>query len=182
MSECMQVAESLESRISRVRFSWSNAGADRVHYVTEEDIRVLLSRLPVDLWHRLRAVHFNDRSRGARVLGYVNQGHREIALCALPPRVSLTRFLVRGQTPLQFGAQRGQQWPCLAIRRFLIYDVFLHELGHLQLIDGNRSSQRLRFAREKLAQQFAMVWCKRLWAAPFSHDDPVHRPPSQECP
>ena len=178
MCECLQVSESLESRISRVRFSMSNAGADRVYYVTEEDIRVVLSRLPIDVWQRLRAVHFNDQSRGARVLGYVDQGHREIALCALPPRMSLTGFLVKGQTPQQFGAQRGQRWPHLAIRRFLIYDVFLHELGHLQVIDANRPSERLRYAREKLAQAFAMRWCKRLWATPFLHPDPVHHPPT----
>jgi len=178
MLECMQVAESPEARIFRIRFSMSDAGADRVHYVTEEDIRAVLSRLPGELWHRLHAVHFNDRSRGARVLGYVNEGHREIALCALPPRISLTRFLVKSQSPEQFGAQRGQQWPLLAIRRFLVYDVFLHELGHLQLIDANRRSKRLQFAREKLAQEFAMQWCKRLWTTPFSHDDPVHHPPN----
>jgi len=179
MWECTQAAESIESRLSRIRFSVSDAGADRVHFVTKEDIRVVLGRLPVELWHRLRAVHFNDRSRGARVLGYVNHGHREIALCALPPRMSLTRFLVKSQSPEQFGAQRGQQWPLLAIRRFLVYDVFLHELGHLQLIDAHRPSERLQFAREKLAQEFAMRWCKRLWATPFFHDDPVHHPPNR---
>jgi hypothetical protein len=142
-----------------------------------EDTRVVLSRLPCDLWQRLRAVHFNDRSRGPRILGYVDQGNREIALCALPPRISLTRALVKGQTPGQFGAQRGQKWPLLAVRRFILYDVFLHELGHLQLIDANRRSERLRFAQEKLAQAFAMQWCKRLWATPFSHSDLVHHPP-----
>jgi len=173
----MIMSESLESRLSRVKFSSSIPGADRVHYVNEDEVRVVLSRLPLELWHRLRAVHFNDRSRGARVLGYVNAGHREIGLCALPPRMSLTRFLVKGQSPEQFGAQRGQQWPLLAIRRFLVYDVFLHELGHLQLIDAHRRSERLQFAREKLAQEFAMRWCKRLWATPFLHTDPVHNPP-----
>lgn len=67
----------------QVKFSLSIPGADRIHHVNEDDIRVILSRLPVDLCRRLRAVHFNDRSRGARVLGYVNRGRREIALCAL---------------------------------------------------------------------------------------------------
>jgi len=68
---------------SLVKFSASIPGADRIHYVNQDDIRVVLSRLPADLCCRLKAVHFNDRSRGARVLGYVNRGHREIALCAL---------------------------------------------------------------------------------------------------
>jgi hypothetical protein len=82
-----------------IRFSSSPAGCDRRHWLSEDDIRVVLSRLPPDAYERLRAVHFNDRSRGARMLGYVNMGHREIAICALPPRMSLTRFLVRGHSP-----------------------------------------------------------------------------------
>ncbi len=94
-----------------ITFSTSPAGADRVYHVSEDDVRVVLSRLPPETTKRLRAVHFNDRRRGARVLGYVSRGRREIALCALPPRVSLARFLVRGQSPRQFGAQRGTQWP-----------------------------------------------------------------------
>ena len=117
-----------------IRFTSSPAGCDRRHWLTEEDVRVVLSRLPAETYHRLRAVHFNDQSRGARTLGYVSRGRREIAMCALPPRLSLTRFLVRGQSPLEFGAQRGAQWPATAVKRFLLYDVFLHELGHLQVM------------------------------------------------
>src|SRR5215469_12424357 len=156
----MQVNESLESKISRISFSVARPGADRIHHVNADDVRVVLSRLPFELWHRLRAVHFNDRARGSRRAGYVTQGHREIALCALPPRMSMRWFLVRGQTPEQFGAARGHKWPPLAIRRFMLYDVLLHELGHLQLVDENRPSRRLQFAREKLAQDFAMQWQK----------------------
>jgi hypothetical protein len=174
------VSESLESRLSRIKFSVSIPGADRIHYVNADDVRVVLGRLPLEFWARLRAVHFNDRARGARVLGYVNQGHREIALCALPPRTGLTAVLVKGQTPEQFGARRAQKWPALAVRRFMLYDVLLHEIGHLQIIDENRRSARLRFAREKLAQAFAMQWRKNFWSAPFPHEDAVHNPPSPE--
>jgi len=63
------MSELTESRLARIRFSACVPGADRIHYVTAEDVRVVLGRLPVELWQRLRAVHFNDRSRGARVLG-----------------------------------------------------------------------------------------------------------------
>ena len=116
--------------LSRVKFSVAPVGADRVHYVNEGDVRVVLGRLPVELWSRLRAVHFNDRNR-ARVLGYVNRGRHDIAICALPPRIGLTRAMRMGQTPEEFGARAGRKWPILAVRRFLLYDVFLHELGHL---------------------------------------------------
>jgi hypothetical protein len=162
-----------------IRFSVLPAGATRIHHVTEQDVRVVLSRLPVEVFSRLRAVHFNDRSQN-RKLGYVTRGKREISVCALPPRVSFTACLVRGQTPEQFGARRGAQWPVLAIRRFLLYDVFLHELGHLQIVNDLRRSERLRFAREKLAQQFGMAWCQRLWSLPFDHPDPVHNPPGSD--
>jgi hypothetical protein len=164
--------------LSRIKFSMSTPGADRIHHVNEEDVRVVLGRLPFDLWRRLRAVHFNDRSRGARVLGYVTRGRREITLCALPPRMSLTKLLRMDETPEQFGAKRGQKWSALAIRRFVLYDVFLHELGHLQLIDDLARTDRLKFAREKRAQEFAVEWCNRLWSEPFVHADPVHNRPS----
>ena len=104
--------------MAKIKYSETRPRSDRRHYVNREDVEVILDRLPPELWSRLRAVHFNDRSRGVRCLGYVNRGRREIALCALPPRVSLTRFLRRPTVPSEFGARRGAQWPHLAIRRW----------------------------------------------------------------
>lgn len=161
----------------KMKFTRIVPGCDRRHYITEDDILVLLGRLPEETWQRLSAVHFNDQSKGVRVLGYVNEGRREIAICALPPRVSLTRFLTRWQTCAEFGAQRGTQWPYLSVRRFMLYDVFLHELGHLQLIDENRRSARLRFALERRAEEFADKWRRQLWSEYFDHPDPVHNAP-----
>ena len=167
---------------NRIRFSACNAGADRIHYVTEADVRVVLSRLPIEDYDRLRAVHLNDRSRGGRVLGYVTRGRHEIALCALPQRITLTKLcLVYGNAPEQFGAVRGRKWPTLAVRRLMLYHVFLHELGHLQLIDPDATrSDRLRFARETLAEEFARNWRLQLWSQRFDHPDPVHNAPSSE--
>jgi len=140
---------------------------------------VLLSRLPEELWGRLRAVHFNDRSWGCRKLGYVTMGFREIAVCALPPRVSLSRYLIR-RSPREFGAVRGQQWSELAVRRFVLYDVFLHELGHLQIIEPEAKRLRRRFASETKAQEFADDWRAKLWLNKFDHPDPIHNVPSTE--
>jgi hypothetical protein len=105
----------------------------------------------------------------------VNQGRREIALCALPRRVSLTRYLVR-RSPSVFGAKRGVVWSVVAVRRFMLYEVFLHELGHLQIVDAMARRNNRRFAGETKAQEFADHWRKRLWAQPFDHPDPVHNP------
>jgi hypothetical protein len=170
-----------------VKYNTVRPGEKRRHYIDGHDVDLLLSRLPHETWSRLRAVHFNDRSVGCRLLGYVNSGHREIAICALPPQVSLTRFLERGtlsspmlrQTPAEFGAARGRQWSSLAIRRFMLYEVFLHELGHLQIVSPRAKRLRRRFASETKAQEFANYWRRRLWSQPFDHDDPVHNPPSK---
>ena len=169
----------MQQRWEKIKFTLAEAYCDRAHVLTAEDVRIVLSRMPEETWQRLRELHFTDRSRGVRVLGYVHRGLREISICALPPRVSLTRFLVKGQSPATFGAQRGAQWPHLAVRRFMLYDVFLHELGHLQLVDEKTKSKRLRFAHEKYAQMFADQWRKTLWAVKYDHPDPVHNAPSQ---
>jgi tetratricopeptide (TPR) repeat protein len=153
---------------------------DRRHFVTEADVRVLLGRLPAPLWERLRAVRFNDQAKGRRTLGYVTRGRNEISLCALPPRVSLSPSLRRSQAPAQFGAVRGCQWPTLAVRRFMLYDVFLHEVGHLQVVDSKAKASRRKFAGETRAQEFAERWCRELWSRPFDHPDPAHNPPSRE--
>jgi hypothetical protein len=172
----------LESRLRRINFSFSRTGAGRTHYLTADDVRVLLSRLPEEVWRRLRAVHFNDRSVGRRTAGYVNRGRREIAICAFPASVSCASYTSRtmGTSPHTFGAQRGVQWPRLAVRRFFLYDVFLHELGHLQIVDDDAKSLRRRFASETLAQEFANDWRRALWSRPFEHPDPVHNPPGKE--
>jgi hypothetical protein len=166
----------MREMMRKIKFSTTIPGGDRRHYLTEEDVMVVLSRLPEETWRRLRAVHFNDRARGNRVLGYVNLGRREIAICALPPRLSFSR-VAPGQRCEQFGAKRGEQWPPLAVRRFLLYDVLLHELGHLQVVNEKTKSERLRFAREKCAQEFADRWRRKLWSEHFDHPDPVHNAP-----
>lgn len=173
---------SLSSKLKRIKFTFSPTRAGRIHYLTAEDVRVLLSRLPEELWQRLRAVHFNDRSRGRRVAGYVNMGHREIAICALPTSVSCAPYTAREicTSPRTFGAARGKQWSNLAVRRFLLYDVFLHELGHLQVVDPDAKNMRRRFASESLANEFAKNWRRKLWQGPFDHPDPVHYAPRCE--
>lgn len=115
---------------------------------------------------------------GARLLGYANPRGRDISICALPPEVSLTRFLVRGQSPEMFGAVRGCQWPEVAVRRFLLYDVLLHEIGHLRAVNVRARSERQIYAREKFAQKFGDGWRRCLWSVRYDHPDPVHNRPS----
>jgi hypothetical protein len=165
-----------------LKFSCHRPRGDRRHFVTEDDVRVVLGRLPARLWARLAAVHFNDRGTRSyyRYLGHVSIGRSEITLCALPPRVSLTPFLRRRLSASHFGALAGYQWPALAVRRFMLYNVFLHEVGHMQVVNDAAKSKRRKFASETRAQEFAEYWCRELWSQPFDHPDSVHGPPSAD--
>jgi tetratricopeptide (TPR) repeat protein len=60
----------------------------------------------------------------------------------------------------------------------MLYEVFLHELGHLQVVNAEAKEIDRKFARERLAQEFAEHWCRELWSQPFDHPDPVHNPPT----
>lgn len=166
-----------------IQFKYAEPWADRRHFIDEEDVRVLLSRLPKELYKRLEGVYFKDDSFGGKRYGYTTAaGRREITLCALPPRISLTGVLSRyKQSHSSFGAIKGAQWPSLAVRRFMLYDVFLHELGHLQTIRPEiKNNSKERFANELKAQEFADYWREKLYSEAFDHPDPVHNPPSKQ--
>lgn len=167
-----------------IKFVTHKCASHRRHYINEEDIKVLLSRLPEELFSRLKKIHFKDDARGNRVYGYTtNKGRKEITICALPIRLSISKLIqaTPGQSHRTFGAVKGSQWPVRAIRRFMLYDVFLHELGHLQVIDAKAKNVNRKFASETKAQEFADYWRGKLWSKSFDHPDPVHnRPPKRE--
>ncbi len=166
--------------MSKIQYTYRPAQGDRRHFIDRDDVRVVLSRLPQDLLKRVKAVHFRDWNR-FRPAGYANRtGRREVLLCAMPPRVSLSGYLRRTENPGMFGAVRGCAWPVLAVRRFMLYDVLLHEIGRLQIVDENAGSDRRKFAGETLAQDFAELWRARLWSEHFDHPDAVHNPPRAE--
>jgi hypothetical protein len=165
-------------KLEKIKHSYAKIKSDRVYHIDFNDILVLLERLPENAYKRLKAVHFNDQSQGAKRLGYLNYSRKEITMCALPPRISLTRFLKEGESPRIYGARRGSQWPQLAIRRFLLYDTFLRELGHLQIILPQAKSMRRKFAAALKSDEFARKWRSYLWSKHFAHKDLAHFPPT----
>ena len=62
----------------------------------------------------------------------------------------------------------------------MLYEVLLHEIGHLQVVDSGAKSPVRRFAGERRAQEFAEEWRARLWTHVFDDPDPVHNRPSQD--
>ena len=151
-----------------------------VPYVSRSDIEIAINRIPEEYRKRLRDITTWHRSNGVRKLGFVRRkGRRDINLCImLPPRVSLGRYLRKGQSAKEFGAPSRGQWTPWAVRRFMLYDVLLHELGHLQLINPKSKNWNRKYASETLAQDFADVWRRKLFMEPFEHPDPIHNSPT----
>ena len=153
-----------------------------VSYVSLTDVQVILRRIPEQFRTRLRDVFLSNRSFGVRRLGSVrSRGRRDITLYSvLPPRVSLGGYLAKKSDAAEFGAPRTGQWPRWAVRRFLLYDTLLHELGHLQLVRPNGRGWNRKFASETLAQEFAISWRRELYSTSFDHPDPVHNSPTDD--
>lgn len=153
--------------MKRLTFTRHPVGGDRRFFVLEEDVRVLYARLPRGEIRHLARVRFDDLGWTTYQAGYASPGGREVALCALPPRVSLTRFLGPKQSPSEFGAVRGSQWPALAIRRYQLYHVFLRELARLEGVAPTRELDRRADALRR-----------QLWEA--GSEPGVHAAPGEE--
>jgi hypothetical protein len=163
--------------VARVQFVVLPAREGRVHHIGPEDVEVVLARLGPERTARLRSVTFLDAGKRVRELGFVQPGHRDISLCALPAAISLNGFLLQGQSPERYGASWDHPWPREAIRRFLMYDVLLHEIAHMQIVKTKSGGNRRRFADEPMAHELAFGWCDALWRERFEHPDPAHNAP-----
>ena len=152
-----------------------------VAYVDMVDVDTVLERLDPLLLDRLGDVWLFATSGGRRRLGYVTtRGRRDVTLCTLLPiRISLREMMRRGARASEFGAPERGQWPPWATRRLMLYEVLLHELGHLQIVRASSRVMR-RFADETLADEFAAELRGALFSTPFAHADPVHNAPGDQ--
>jgi hypothetical protein len=143
------------------------------------EVDVVVERVPAEYRARIRDI-FRKRSSDAGTLGSVTtQGRRDIEIATLLPiRVSLRRYLHGGQSAEEFGAPKQGQWPPWAVRRFLLYDVLLHEIGHLQVVVRKASRVDRKYASETRAQEFADELRRTLYSEQFSHPDPIHNAPT----
>lgn len=166
------------SGVSREPKRATRVTKDLVAYINKREIDLVVERVPQEYRARLRDI-FRLRSSDAKILGSVStRGRRDIDLtAALPIRVSLSRYLHGGQAPGEFGAPKLGQWPPWAVRRFLLYDVLFHEIGHLQIVDPNASRVTRKFASETRAQEFADELRRTLYSEHFEHPDPIHNAP-----
>ena len=147
----------------------------RQHYLHPSEFRILLDRMPTSLYCQLREVRFDDMNLGLRRLGYVSADRHTIAICALPRVVDLTRYL-EGRSSRLFGALPGTPWPKVAVKRFLLYDIFLQLLGHTQMVSPDAAGY-LKYAGPGEARKFAHDWRTRLWKMSEGLS-PLHCPPN----
>ncbi|MBA3393117.1 MAG: DUF2750 domain-containing protein [Deltaproteobacteria bacterium] len=152
---------------------------DLVRYIRSSEVDLVIQRVPEEFRTRIGET-FLRRTSDAKHLGSVTtRGRRDIDLATrLPVRVSLGRYLHGQQDPAEFGAPKVGQWPPWAVRRFLLYDVLLHEIGHLQIVDPKASRAERKFASETRAQEFADEIRRTLYSESFEHADPVHNAPT----
>lgn len=153
-----------------------------IRYFSQKDFEIVRDRIPEEYCSRLRDVFVDYTTNGGKNLGWTTRrGRRDIVLCSiLPQRVSLGRFLVKRQSALEFGTLPRGQWTPWAVRRFLLYDVFLHEIGHLQIVNAKKSDFNRKFASESKAQEFADNLRRKLWSEYFEHPDPIHNKPQED--
>lgn len=175
----MRRAQTVDRIAMQVR---KRASVIRRPYVRDEDVRLVLERLPKTTWRRLEQVLFKDCYGRGGTLGYtLTRSRKDVVLCDLPTHLSLGSLCRRqGVKPEEFGAPERGQWPALAIRRFQLFNTLLHEIGHLQVVHPKEPNPRRKFADEVVAEAFAIEWRSELWSKPFDHPDPVHNPPDEE--
>jgi len=149
-----------------------------VRFIDQHDVEAVLDQLPAAEKSRLGQVIFRS-SAATRTLGYVtDRGRRDIVLASrLPPRVSLRGYMYAGHRAIDYGAPARGQWPPWAVRRYLLFGVLLHELGHLQQVSTNQPGALGGYASETKADEFSLRWRDALWAAGSPTPDPAHHPP-----
>jgi len=136
---------------------------------TEEYVQVL-SQLPENLSHRLKAIVLRRTSKTDALFGV--EARRRFR-CVLINSFPSSRCMVWGAKPPTDQARRHYQPWCVnwkivegkwvlewsedEVRRYYLYHLFLHELGHI-----NQPPFHALKRREDFAEGFALEWARTL--------------------
>jgi len=157
---------------------------DLYRYLKKEDVLTLLNRLPLKEYEHLKSVTFKT-CEGADAYGFVyHRRPTSIVICDQSARTSIRNATAKRGSLEEFGALNNRKWPTLALRRYLLYHTFLHELRHTQLLENGKKRTRDKMPLEKQADEYADHWRGELYQNYFKHPDPIHNLPSKtekEC-
>ena len=146
-----------------------NPSRDFLHPVTKRAIREVLQQLPDQLTAAVRAVVLRrlpsmDEQLGIEArLRYgciiLNAFPKDLKMVwrAKPPESAFHHYGPWCDNWLQDGDQWAIQWDMDSLRRYYLYHLLLHEIGHLH---GPRRQSHKR--REDFAENFALEWARRL--------------------
>jgi hypothetical protein len=140
------------------------------HPCTTEEYVEVLSQLPEDLTGNLRAIILRRTSKRDLQLGVEA---RRRYLCVLLNSFPVSRRLMFGRKPptelsvshykpwcTSWRTAEGKwflEWSEAEIRRYYLYHLFLHELGHI-----NQPNFHALKRREDFAEGFALEWARKL--------------------
>jgi len=151
---------------------------DLHRFVTKEDILTLLNRLPLEEYQQLKTVTF-ETCGGAYQFGYVFYKRvKGIVLCDQPLRMGMKEADAKRGHLIEYGGLNNMKWPIIAIRRYMLYNVFLHELRHTHIVNPHKKLTRHKIPFEKLANEYSDFWRGELYKDKFDHHDPVHNLPT----
>lgn len=147
---------------------------DYFHPVNEAEIRSALAKMPKRLTRRLRAVLLpritaRDAVHGIEarrrylciILNPFPKSLHQFWTQAPPSEMAIRHYMPWGATWEQ--AERGwyQVWTLDHLKRYYLYHLLLHELGHI-----NQPAFHALKRRESFAEDFALTWARRLGILP----------------
>lgn len=127
--------------------------------IREDDVKLVLEKLPADSWSRFQVVHYHDAERGIRWIGYVNREKRQIAISPLPSGVRRIRFVVGGGTKAPQSKLPKRR---ARIQNDMLFDVFVDDVGRLQIIDEKKLRVRAH-PFDAPAIPYTDYWRLKLW-------------------
>ena len=147
-----------------------NPSRDFFHPVSEEEIRKTLDRMPRKLTYSLRAVVMPRSSASDRRRG-VEARRRYLCIVLNPFPKSLRLFwsssppkakAVHHYEPWNARWEEDetgwyQAWDLEDLKRYYLFHLLLHELGHI-----NQPSFHALSRREEFAEDFALTWARKL--------------------
>jgi len=155
-----------------------NPSRDFLHPASVEDVAELVAHLPPEDLSELTAINLRrvpwSSYERDDAFGFYDPHDREITLRAFP---SDLRLYIGGREPSERERRefdpfcrdwrRGPhgwylQWDEASLRRFYLYDVLLHEIGHHVADRGKPVGKTRRSANEAFAHDYARRWRRRL--------------------
>lgn len=161
-----------------------NPSSEYFHPCTEADYLGVLERLPEELTSSLQAIVLRRTPKRDAALGIEAwKRYRCVVMNAFPKAMVMTWVghvtlkAMRHYAPWCRTWSNSPdlryfwlQWSSKELRRYYLYHLFLHELGHINQPDFHASRRR-----EEFAENFALEWARRLGELTMDYDEAYER-------